>query len=595
MAEKNTIGLYKLSLDHEDFEEVRESVPDSIGRIIELYTSKKRKKNENFRLEPMVLSEAIEISEGVVVTAFRHERTNPNAWQSFLESAFNEVPALLNKNHDFLVFVHDTDNNLFCFTGGSANHAISEYVDVTFPIELMKRITDPEKIKQAKSRSVTGELYARDHYYRGYSAVSATESFGQVWKDLLASIRQDVWDDPDMASMLGTKKRVGVEVKSFFKIKKRIGFSDVLKLIERVKHYLAQAVDEETETSFAFLDSVMLVKGHTIETQLKRKVYELIYARVTNPDTELDFDLCNVNYDDFFSANVYQLRYKNVIFQELDTLPTAEDVIDYIVEYLRQEKPDALVSLDSFIENMELTFIETTHDEPFLGTAGKVYAHLHGEVQFNNKTFFLVDKQWYLVKDSFLEVLQDDFDQYVNNDRILDSNSVGLSVWVTGREGDYNDSYCPNANFIVGDRVILDGIEYFDLLYIGDPNKVYIIQVKKGFGGKTRESCSQIRNSAKMIEGSVVADGHKKLVELYGKLAGRVTEACPDRLHGMSQVDFVNLFLNRERVYMIALGGVNDRDTLINTDSNIAKFEVLSTRDALRVVKDGDSLKICLV
>jgi hypothetical protein len=51
-------------------------------------------------------------------------------------------------------------------------------------------------------------------------------------------------------------------------------------------------------------------------------------------------------------------------------------------------------------------------------------------------------------------------------------------------------------------RVILDGIEYFDLLYIGDPDKVYVIQVKKGFGGKTRESCSQIRNSAKMIESS---------------------------------------------------------------------------------------------
>lgn len=595
MAEKNTIGLYKLNTDHEDFWDVSTSVPSTIGRIVELYTTKKRKKNEGFRLEPMTLSETVDITDGMVVTAFRHERTNPNAWQSFLESAFNEVPTLLNKNHDFLVFVHDSENNIFCFTGGSANHAITEYIDVTFPIELMKRITDPEKIKQAKSRSVTGELYARDHYYRGYSAVSATESFGQVWKDLLASIRQDVWDDPDMASMLGTKKRVGVEVKTFFKIKKRIGFSDVLKLIERIKHYLAQTVDEDTEASFAFLDSVMMVKGHTIENKLKKKVYELLYARVANPAIELDFDLCNVNYDDFFSANLYQIRYKSVTFQELDTLPTTEDVIDYAIAYFRAEKPDALDNLDNFIENMESTFIETTHDEPFLGTAGKMYAHLHGEVQFDNKTYFLVDKQWYLVKDSFLEVLQHDFDQYVDTNRIIPMTDIGLSTWATGRESIYNDSYCTNNNFIVGDRIILDGIEYFDLLYIGDPEKVYIIQVKKGFGGKARESCSQIRNSAKIIESSRTSDGHKKLNELYDKLSRSTTTACPDRLHGLTKEQFVDLFVNRERVYMLALGSIGDRDTLINTDSNIAKFEVLSTRDALRVVKEGDSFKISLV
>lgn len=594
MAEKNTIGLYKLNTDHEELRE-SQSVSIAIAKIVELYTQKKRKKDEGFSLEPMVLSETVDLADGTVVTAYRHQRTNPNAWQSFLESAFNEVPLLLNKNHDFIVFVHDGDGDLFCFTGGSASHAVSEFVDVTFPIDLMKRIIDPEKIKQAKSRSVTGELYARDHYYRGYSAVSATESFGQVWKDLLASIRQDVWNDPDMAAMLGTKKRVGVEVKNYFKIKKRINFKDVLKLIERIKFYLVQTVDEDTETAFAFLDSVMLIKGYTIELQLKRKVYEALYNRVTNPATEVDFDLCNVNYDDFFNASIYKLRYKNVFFQELDTLPETEEVIDFAIEYLREEKPEALDSLDAFIENMELMFLETAQDEIDIGTGGKVYAHLHGEIQQDNKTYFLVDKQWYLVKDSFLEVLQLDFDQYVSGDRIVDRATIDLTAWTTGVESRYNDSYCPNANFIVGDRVILDGIEYFDLLYIGDPDKVYVIQVKKGFGGKTRESCSQIRNSAKMIESSRVSENHKKLKELYAKLNSRTTTACPDRLHGLTESQFVNLFVSRERVYLLAIADVNDRDTLINTDSSIAKFEVLSTRDALRVIKEGDSFKISLI
>lgn len=594
MAEKNTIGLYKLNTDHEELRE-SESVTGVIEKIVELYTEKKRKKDEGFTLDPMILSETVDLTDGVVVTAYRHQRTNPNAWQNFLESAFNEVPLLLNKNHDFIVFVHDSSGHLFCFTGGSASHAVSEFADVIFPIELMKRIIDPEKIKQAKSRSLTGELYARDHYYRGYSAVSATESFGQVWKDLLASIRQDVWNDPDMASMLGTKKRVGVEIKNYFKIKKRINFKDVIKLIERIKYYLAQVVDEDTETAFAFLDSVMLIKGYTIESQLKHKVYEVVYNRVANPTAEPDFDLCNVSYDDYFNANIYKLRYKNVTFKELDTLPETEEVIDFAIEYLRAENPDALESLDNFIENMESMFLETTQDEIDIGTAGKIYAHLHGEILHDTKTYFLVDKQWYLVKDSFLEVLQSDFDQYASNERIFDRADIDMTAWISGREGVYNDSYCPNSNYIVGDRIILDGVEYFDLLYIGDPDKVYIVQVKKGFGGKTRESCSQIRNSAKMIESSRIGESNKKLKELYRKLNNRATATCPNRLHGMTESQFVNLFVSRERIYVLAIAGVNDRETLINTDSSIAKFEVLSTRDALRVLKEGDSFRICLI
>jgi hypothetical protein len=92
-----------------------------------------------------------------------------------------------------------------------------------------------------------------------------------------------------------------------------------------------------------------------------------------------------------------------------------------------------------------------------------------------------------------------------------------------------------------------------------------------------------------------VSENHKKLKELYAKLNSRATTACPDRLHGLTQSQFVDLFVSRERIYLLAIADVNDRDTLINTDSSIAKFEVLSTRDALRVIKEGDSFKISLI
>ena len=66
MAEKNTIGLYKLNTDHEELRDTNSNT-EVIGQIVDLYTQKKRKKDEGFSLTAMELSDLITLDEGVSV------------------------------------------------------------------------------------------------------------------------------------------------------------------------------------------------------------------------------------------------------------------------------------------------------------------------------------------------------------------------------------------------------------------------------------------------------------------------------------------------------------------------------------------------
>ena len=590
MSEKNTIGIYRINTDHQELEGVA-TMDLKIDHIVHLHEQKKRQSISDFVYTPMILNSTAEIPEGYRIKAFRYKRSNQNSWQSFLTSNFDGIPQLINMNHDFLIFVF-RDEAAFCFTGGSANYAIADFIDIAFPLDVMKRIVDPEKIKEAKSRSMTGELYAREHLYRGYSTISAAESFGQVWSDLSASVKESIWEDPDMSVMLGPKKRISVEVKNFFKLKKSVDFPTILRLISRLNELTEEPINREVEEAFSFLESVRLIKEHTLKEALKNEVMTALYAYVTEGG-ELDYDYCNVNYDDYLDASEYGFAYRNLLLPSFETNPTAEEVIDRAKEFLETEHFEALESLEKFCEHISHFRMETSQDEPLHQTSGTIFQHLHGEVNYGGKNYFLVDKEWYEIRDNFIESIANDFTKYASDDSFITRNSISLNSWTTGREGVYNDSYFTNSNFIVGDRITINGIEVFDLLYHGDPNNLYVIHVKKGLGGKTRESCSQIRNSAKLIQTSINS-GNKKLKELYRKLKASPTDTGADRAHGLTEAAFLALF-KRNITYVLASSGVANPTAVRRSRSNIAKFEILTTRDVLKTYDIAGSLKISLL
>jgi ubiquitin C-terminal hydrolase len=74
------------------------------------------------------------------------------------------------------------------------------------------------------------------------------------------------------------------------------------------------------------------------------------------------------------------------------------------------------------------------------------------------------------------------------------------------QEEGYNRSYLSENSYLVCDQVYAgkkEQVELFDILYFGQPGKVYLYHVKEGFGQKTREACAQIRVAAVNIQNAL--------------------------------------------------------------------------------------------
>ncbi len=592
MASENVVSIYKIDYENPFFEGCS-SLSDAVTRIITRGNEKIQSKVRNNRgrgieVDSYALTQIRDVeSQGFEISLFHSRRSVPNSWNDFLASVLQENQGLYNQNHDFIVFVSD-DVNLFCFTGGIAGNLVEDICDESFPKDLMIRLSDPEKIKQAKSRGLTGAFYARDLYFRGDYSISPTEAFGSIWKDVRASIREEIWDDEDWQAILGdrTSKDISCDVKSSFKLRKRVSFEDAIGLIGKFKEVMDIPPSESEAAGFYFLNTIKLVRNKEEKQKLNDLLAQRAYTWLTDAANSpaFDFDFCHKDYGNFYEANRYVAKHGNSELHEWDRIPEASQVLlDLRAEF-------DLSTFDSFNRDFTggIKIAAECADDELKTTRGTILDHLNGEMEVVedevSRTYFLVDKNWCLVNDDFINVLSQEFSTYIN---ALNLDEVSLKPWSIGDEGEYNESFIGERGFVVGDRITLNGIELFDLLYLDNDN-LYIIQVKDGLGSCTRDACSQLRNSARIIEESLKGADHKKLREFYQRLHN-TSIAYAQRPDYQSQLaalgtaeDFIDLLQAKQRTYLLAFRYGEDKQSVIDTRSNIAKFEILGLKDGMK-------------
>ena len=585
MSQDNLISIYKINTDNIFFNDCDNDFEKIIDSIINRGNEKnktKREKRKDAKLKDYSFLEIKDIENyGFDIKLYHSRRTVPNSWNLFLSNVLlnNNDINLLNTNHDFIVFVYD-NNNIFCFTGGIACNLVVDICDESFPRELMIRMSNPEKIKQAKSRALTGAFYARELYFRGDYNISPTEAFGSMWKDVRASVRDEIRDDTDWQNILGEKttRDLNCDVKNSFKIRKRVDFQTAVRLIKKLKDEFERNLTDEEKTSFYFLNTIRIIKNKDEKTNLNRNLTEIAfnYLKNSNPDV-FDYDFCHKNYSDFLEADKYIAKKGKSEIGDWQEIENAQQILDSLKDKIE------LANIDDFEEDFtkRIKIVSEHTEDPFLDTSDSIICHLHGELSVDDKTYFLIDKEWCFVEDGFLEILSNEFESYLKKDIYC---KIPLNNWDNGGEGQYNESHLNKNNFLVGDRIILNGIELFDLLYL-DGDSLYIIQVKDGLGASTRDACSQLRNSSKLIEESLKDTNNKKLKEFYHKLHNcnvnyTQNQNFKNQLQAIgTEIEFINKFKKSNRCYVLAFRYGKDKDDISKTQSNIAKFELLGLKD----------------
>ena len=204
----------------------------------------------------------------------------------------------------------------------------------------------------------------------------------------------------------------------------------------------------------------------------------------------------------------------------------------------------------------------------------RILNFFHGQVVLDEKDnkgqpvsniYHKVDGGWFRYDQNFNERLQNSFRSLlVQKFKHGASDPICLPIsWPIGKgEGYYNQKYCDHVcdsgcQYYVGDTITPYDVELFDIMKVVD-NAIYLYHVKMGFGCITRDSCSQIRNSAVVINASRHGGGNqnylKKYYELVTKYQGddefRIKER--EKMKKIQLRDLVEWFQTRKIVYVFA-------------------------------------------
>ena len=153
-------------------------------------------------------------------------------------------------------------------------------------------------------------------------------------------------------------------------------------------------------------------------------------------------------------------------------------------------------------------------------------------------------------------------------------------------ENRYNKSCLDCQNCIYGDKICVNDVEIFDVLTIVG-EKLYFCRNKIGFGFNVRDTCSQIINSATLIQqatreravgdsGSFFENLYARIINAEGKSFSNFQQQqinswqdLRDRVSNLTNVVFVFGHLSK-------CSNVDEALTsIIKTESTIAKLEIL--------------------
>lgn len=501
-------------------------------------------------------------------------------WVEFLKNLLpdnlseeQEKEIFYNLNKDLILFVLD-DNDIYAITSGAGYFVIQSYIDERFPFEVAKRMLTGE-FKSAEMRDLTGLVYSQSRNFRRNYNFSRREAFGKVWKKLTGKINTEIVKDSQfIADFLAEneKKSFNADIKSSFTFRKSINLEQAIDIIKEIQSLLQNTLTADQKKAFSFLDTLKEITNKKEKEELKNCLLESIYNFIKSESTESDFDFCHPKeVVKFLHGSNYEISDD----LSWDEAPDASEILIKL-----READDRFIdksNLESFKDKflmLSLSFKEDDDNEYCI--TDELWKYFHGEIDCNDKKYFFIDGKWFEVVGDFLERLFKDFKEEIFGEKSILTDEIPFIDWTFSDEGSFNIEQAKQDNFYFGDKIFLrkserGKIELFDLMYLKD-NKIFLIQVKDGFGASIRDACSQVQMAAEIIENNLSSNNTAELDKYYEEFVKN------EQNKEVSKDDFMSM-LKKDRCYVLAFATKEEFSESNYSDkkfqSEIAKFEIL--------------------
>jgi uncharacterized protein (TIGR04141 family) len=555
--------LYKIDIDAV-YEYFDSEIPinDVPARLVKEYNE--QKKEQIFETKGSITA-----SESYI-EAFLNIKSAPNtsSWVQFFSNTSIDFGQPKNQLQHLICFIV-VDNELYAFTAGQSAVVFERFIDLSFPIEVARRIAKPE-IKAARANQITGSTLASDLHFRDPRRITYTESLDTVWTALSGYLLDKKLDLKELTSIFGVKNKIKVDVSSAIRLGPKVQTPE--KMVELIKWLAKQEQQDLPEDdAWAALDAIKMLNPRKKRLMIN-KLRSSLAKKIFKDRSDANLALTHADISLYANATRYiVLQHKTVLYDSA-VEPSITDILDA-----------ATIDEEDYTKNFSTITIQAINEDygPTHGTEGTLLAHLNGELAHEGKTYFLLTGKWYEVDASYIEQIKKDLLNLLTS---LDvpASDIGLGDWQKDKtEGEYNQSSLAYSEHINGDTILTDNVELFDTLAFQD-DKLYILHVKRDFNIKIRDVRSQLLASAQIIENDL-RNTPKNLQAHYKQLSDK-------GLTTLSEEAFLELF-NRQRIYVLCYATKNKvtSDNLHKFTSSVAKMEVVSLNSQFRQISTDDS------
>lgn len=496
-------------------------------------------------------------------------RPNTSGWVTFFQGSGIELDELKNQMQHLVCFVV-VDDELYAYTAGQSAVVFERFIDIAFPIEVGRRIAKPE-VKGARSSQITGGTLASDVHFRDPRRITYTESLDNVWTALSGQLQDTVLDEKALASIFGIKSKIRLDVTSAIKLGPRI--ESPQKMVELIRWLALKAdADLPKDDGWAGLDAIKILNPRK-KKDLIGKLKIALAKKIFLKHDYSNLSVAHVDAAIYDNATSYLVCQDKTEVLEMTSRPELADIV-----------PKITVDPADLLANFANVTIETENSDygSGFGTSGPLLGHLHGEVSYEKKTYYLLAGKWYEVDAVYIEQITKDF-LATMDDLDIDPKVIGLKAWrAADTEEVYNRTSVEADTFINGDRVLTDNVELFDGIAT-DGKMTYLLHVKRDFDVKVRDVRSQVINSAQIIENDIRTGSFAKLKQHYAALKRRGRT-------DLTEEQFLELF-QRPRTYVLAYGSkVKVAEATIGKfGSSVARMEVVSLSNQFRQLSSAES------
>ena len=588
MSEKIQIGLYAIK------EEIKEVVKQTTQTttIDIAYLTKHLTKEKGFKQQETNLN----LSKDFDIYLFFKKTKTPIAWKDFVRVIAKPSSDILandkNSNESYVILFKNVKNSkIYATTGGYGHTSLQGLVESDFGLEILSRIikANDKTIRASKERNLTGGILGEIKFFRSNYNLNENENFGNFYQELQSSLNSDLLKKFGFTQNDIDSDRLCI-AKNSFTIKKTISFDELIVIIKSCEKLITSVKPVVEINSVKKLGKADQVRV----SELEQEIVAACHDEYSGKNPKFEIELCHREFGKYFSATQFIIYYK--IHGEKKEI-TYEQPIKKLTEVVREiKKIDSTLNQEKLYHIIEGAIIESKDSEGNQETIDSLENHFYTEVRHDSKSYFLYERDWYEIKQSFIEKLNIQCSDFIAQN----SYKGKLETWNYPKEteDDFNAGHLGKKNTIVLHKVTPQNIEACDILQWDNQN-IYFIHVKTGFDNSMRDLTNQVSISAKLINEDR-RTGYRFLKSLYEDASNYkgmdgYRKKVKNQFSTLNQQTFLALFESKKLVFVLAVLDKAKKQRSLSDitsfDSNIAKFSLSELIKILRGIDVG--VQIC--